>query len=169
MKFVFLILLTIAAKATTASNPFQQINLRQGHTSNLRKVNKNDEVSLKIGVNGEGAPQDTYPWFVSGYNGCGGSLISPHFVITSANCVPYFSHPKFVGIDPLCQGKLNCGQYRVEFSIKNIFINPQYDQITLSHDLALIEIDERSDIVPVELDWSRISEGYTQGERDLFL
>lgn len=37
-------------------------------------------------INGDFAPSDAYPWFVKG-GGCGGSLVSPEFVLTGSSSI----------------------------------------------------------------------------------
>jgi hypothetical protein len=51
-------------------------------TSTIRSCVSAGEPETLI-INGEIAPPDAYPWFVKG-RGCGGSLISPEFVLTGS-------------------------------------------------------------------------------------
>jgi len=131
---------------------------------NLRTA-KNNQFSREAVVNGEAVLRDTYPWFVSGSEGCGGCLISSQFIVTTAYCVSYFER---VAVGSLCHQKPNCGQTRERFNIEEVFVHPLYDAISLSNDIALIKLDGVSEIEPVGVDLEGISNNYTE-DKDLWI
>ena len=89
----------------------------------LHLVNAERDVQAKI-IGGSNVPLGMYPWFArttlynhSTWQGCGGMLVAPEFVLTAAHCFP--DQKKFLKrrggyqIGALCTPELsskNCGQ-----------------------------------------------------------
>ncbi|XP_017482029.1 PREDICTED: trypsin-1 [Rhagoletis zephyria] len=99
-------------------------------------------------IGGQYALSGQFPHQVSlqlrGRHHCGGSLISPSWIITAAHCT-YGQNPSqiraVVGTTDLLAGD---GK---SFNIANIIIHPQYNPKTQDYDLSLIQLTE---LVPLD-------------------
>ncbi|CAF0944902.1 unnamed protein product [Didymodactylos carnosus] len=96
---------------------------------------KNSAILNKI-VGGEIAIQQSWGWAVSirrsGSHICGGSVISPTFILTAAHCITN-GLSVVVGIDKLTDK----GQTR---PISRIYSHPSYNTKTLENDIALLQL-----------------------------
>ncbi|CAF1449707.1 unnamed protein product [Adineta steineri] len=101
-------------------------------------------------VGGESAVDSSWGWAVSlqrsSNNGhfCGGTIISPSYIITAAHCVQNVSFiirstKVVVGIDALSQIPSTTAQER---SIVQVSSHPQYSAITKANDIAVLQLNQ---------------------------
>lgn len=129
----------------TASDQITPRNLRRAATVEEANQHRNTIVF------GAEAPENRFPYTASLQNGwgghqCGGSLISPDFVMTSAHC----AYPIVeVLLGPLKDGDQT--SFSERFGVEDKWIHPEYDFLTHENDLMLIKIRGNSTISPVML------------------
>lgn len=88
-----------------------------------------------------------WPWMVSlsdrknNYNGhfCGGSLISPDWVITAAHCLEGERPDNFHVVVNVHNLKVDAGQ---KIAVKRIFIHPNYSKKSDDFDIGLVQLKE---------------------------
>jgi len=107
-------------------------------------------------VNGENAKAGAYPWMVElrwqpenngkYYTACGGSLISPSWVLTAAHCVTNREgKPEDANNYEAKLNNLRLDDPKGErIKIKRILVHPQYDSQTTDNDVALMELKKAS-------------------------
>ncbi len=126
-------------------------------------------------IGGEDVVAGEYPWFArtttgSGqrpsWYGCGGSLISPEYVLTAAHCVSNSMDGFQIGAlcRPYTQGG-NCGQDVEYFDILKTVSHPEYNSRTEDNDFALSRLSGSSKIVPVNIDDGTLSKKYQNGKK----
>lgn len=124
-------------------------------------------------INGDLAPKDAYPWFVSLFNEnfdlvCGGFLVSPQFVATAAHCLVFSEEDpvRYAAVGLFCLPQEdefdNCGQKweLFDFGLQDQFPDMRFDENTIEYDFALIKLNGTSTIEPVKIDDGSYSESY---------
>jgi len=115
-------------------------------------------------INGEDAPLDMYPWYAGLGDGfCGGTLVTPEFILTAAHCLENFFEKVVVG--KFCTDRFdNCGQNKDFVNVIDTIPHPKYqfDGEDMSFDIGLVKI-ERTSIVPIRMDLDGVSSQYVNG------
>ena len=95
-------------------------------------------------------------------------LISPEWVLTAHHCIFKATRNKGavrIGAhtDPFTQGN-NGGQDVEFFRLDQVVEHPDYNGNTVDYDFALLRLRGKSNITPVPLDSTGLSETYSTGE-----
>ncbi|CAM4837998.1 unnamed protein product [Rotaria magnacalcarata] len=119
-----------------------QANIFSCNTTAPCGCSKNAVIINSRIVGGEPAASHSWTWAVSlrvrsDIHFCGGSIISPHYVLTAAHCIddPYISMLTItaaVGTDNLHD---NVGQ---RITVSTIYKHPRYNKLTHANDIAIL-------------------------------
>lgn len=151
-----LLLCALAGAATAAPNPYATVPAgRAAQATTSDRVFGGDEV-----------PDGRYPFQVallraadlddtaeSQYKSqfCGGTLVAATWVLTAAHCMRDGDKALGVGDFVVLTGStdLEAGK---RITVKSIVVNDQYDDTSMDHDAALLELSEPVALAPVSLD-----------------
>lgn len=136
------------------------------------------EVSRIVGGRPVTQGRTRYPWFTKSaistnyydkrWTGCGGSLVSPEFVLTAAHCIKpkyqnkYYKLSYMIGAlcPSLKEPDNNCGQIHQWRDVKEIFIHPEFSESKRTHDFALMKLSKPATLPYVKMDDGELSRSY---------
>ena len=112
-------------------------------------------------IGGGDVVPDKYPWFAQGlkadgsFHRCGGSLVTPEYVLTTAFCVGAEGYPIFsfkigaLSRDDSVQNSVP----PITIETEKATVHPKYTYLDKGYDYALVKLKERVDaaIVPVKM------------------
>ena len=112
-------------------------------------------------VGGTAVPANKYRWFAEGlqsdgsWQECGGSLVTPEYILTAVWCVADRYYPIFsykIGALSLDDTVQNSVHETIE--VAKVTLHPNYDITTLKNDFALVKLKQRvnATITPVKMD-----------------
>ena len=123
-------------------------------------------------VGGTAVPANKYPWFAEGLQSdgswqyCGGSLVTPEYILTTAWCADGRFYPIFsykIGALSIDDTVLNTVPQEI-IEVSKVTVHPNLNYNSFENDFALIKLSQRSKITPVKMDQGTLSPSYPSGE-----
>ncbi|KAI1893260.1 hypothetical protein AGOR_G00121870 [Albula goreensis] len=119
-------------------------------TVSLECVDCGRQQSVSRIVGGAVAQAGHWPWQVSlhhqGSHICGGSLVSPDFVVTAAHCFPRATPSALVATNwKVYAGNFSQNALPTPFLVETIILNENYDSKTNDQDIALLKLTQPVD------------------------
>jgi len=100
-------------------------------------------VQMQRVIGGKPAVYHSWPWQVlmvrKGQTHCGGSILSSKFIVTAAHCVTRHYNINDLEVRVGVTTKYDRGQ---RYKIKKIVIHHRFSPYTLSHDIAMLELEK---------------------------
>jgi len=119
-------------------------DLCNGNNNNNNNNCGISKVSQSRIVNGDEAKPGSWPWMVSlkmnGRHFCGGTIISPKWVMTASHCISSFRSPRGMTITVGAHdiSKVESSQQTV--TVKRMIMHQDYNRKSMEADIALLEL-----------------------------
>ena len=98
-------------------------------------------------IGGSDAAKGAWPWQIGMYKGgyftCGGSLISPNWVLTASHCIDAGGKADSPSGYSIVVGDLNRNvndTTEQQYTVTKIVMHPNYDSSTINNDIALMKL-----------------------------